>query len=199
MYEKTYYRRALVLYDEASAAGLAPGSAEAGAIACLVKLGRSEEAEQRARRLVQRYPTSVSAIRTLAHLCFVAGRDAEAISLLERGLARQPKDAELRNALAWLLATTPSEAHRNGARAVQLASGLSSSSRQTQADYRDTLAAAYAASGRFAEAVRLQESLMSELLADRDSSFSGRSLIRQRLAGYRAGQPWRRRPLSTDS
>ncbi|MBS0661135.1 MAG: tetratricopeptide repeat protein [Verrucomicrobia bacterium] len=197
LFKQTHYRRALALYEEARDAGLSTGEAEAGAIACLMKLGRTGQALERARALVQRFPKSGGAAGVLADVCFMQGLDGEAVATLERALKQQSNSASLRNSLAWILATTPAEAHRNGPRAVQLATGLTSNSRSTQADYQDTLAAAYAEVGRFAEAIRLQEQAMPELLRDR-TYFHHRSLARQRLAAYRANRPWHRRPLPSD-
>lgn len=194
LFGRQRYALAIAQYEEAKAAGLSPGQAEAGIIACLQKLNRMSEAVERARALVQKYPTSAAAAEVLGDVYFVNGQDAEAIAALEAGLKRNPGHQSLRNALAWVLSTTPSAAHRNGARAVQLATGLRSASRSEQASYTDTLAAAYAEAGRFADAVRTQELAMPGLEGASDSTIRSRSLARQRLANYRANRPWHRRP-----
>jgi tetratricopeptide (TPR) repeat protein len=56
------------------------------------------------------------------------------------------------NAEAWLLATCPDPAVRNGAKAVQLAQ--QAVKRDANPRLRDTLAAAYAETGKFEDAVR---------------------------------------------
>ena len=78
-----------------------------------------------------------------------AAVDFEIVVRLELGNARA------HNSLAWLLATAPSPSVRDGARAIAIASRAVLL--RDIAEYRDTLAAAYAEAGRFAEAVREQE------------------------------------------
>lgn len=192
--DREKYREALPLFEEARAANLSPDVAELGCIACLSRLRRVPEAIQRSRTLAQKFPRSWLVAMTLAQLLFVEAKDAEAIAVLERALKIAPQHPELRNSLAWVLATTPSKEFRNGPRAVQLSTGLSSKSPSDLASYRDTLAAAYAAAGRFPEAVKMQEAAMPDLLKDRDSTYRSRSRARERLASYRQGQAWYQRP-----
>lgn len=195
LYGRARYAAALAQYEEAKAAGLSPGAAEAGCVACLFRLNRRPEAISRARALVQKYPTSPAAAEVLSELLFMDGQDGEAVAVLDRALKQNPGHMDLRNSLAWILATTPSSAHRNGARAVQLSTGLTSASKDTLADYRDTLAAAYAEAGRYAEAVRTQELAMPVLEGSRRSTIRSRAKARQRLQNYRSGKPWYYRPV----
>ena len=59
-----------------------------------------------------------------------------------------------RNNLAWLLATSSDASIRDGNRAIELAKQAVQLSGGKDADYLRTLAAAYAETGRFAEAAR---------------------------------------------
>ena len=192
--DRDKYKYALPLFEEAKAANLSPDAAELGCIACLSRLNRLPEAIQRARVLARKYPRAPLAQMALSQLLFADAKDAEAIAVLERVLKISPQDAELRNSLAWILATCPNTDFRNGARAVQLSTGLNSKSRYDVASYRDTLAAAYAAAGRFPEAVKMQEAALPDLLEDRDSTYRSRSRARERLQNYRQGRAWYHRP-----
>jgi tetratricopeptide (TPR) repeat protein len=89
---------------------------------------------------------------------------AAAERTLRQGLEELPDSPDLANGLAWLLATCPDPARRNAAEAVQWAEKACQVTRHSHHLLVDTLAAAYAAAGRFeearkwvAEAIRLAE------------------------------------------
>lgn len=77
-----------------------------------------------------------------------------AIAALEDGYKQHPNDPAIGNALAWLLATAPQESLRNGRRAVEIATKVCDTTRQTIHGYLDTLAAAFAETGDFQSAQR---------------------------------------------
>ena len=68
-----------------------------------------------------------------------------------------PNAAEGLNALAWVLATCPDAQVRNGDEAVQLAEEASRVTNGSVAALEDTLAAAYAENGKFAQATQAEE------------------------------------------
>jgi tetratricopeptide (TPR) repeat protein len=89
--------------------------------------------------------------------------------------------------LAWLLATCPESKFRNGKRALELATKACELTRWKAANHIDTLAAAYAESGTFEQAVR-RETQAIEL---EDSYGNKRDDYRQRLRLYENQQPYR--------
>lgn len=113
----------------------------------------------------------------LTHL----GRHAEAILEYERALALNPCSGGTHNNLAWLLATSKDASLRDGARAVKHA--LRAVELGNNAEWMDTLAAAYAECGDFEAAVR------TEAEACRLSGGSNRAFLR-RIEIYRRGQSW---------
>ena len=93
------------------------------------------------------------------------------------------------NGLAWWLATAPEDSIRNGAEAVRWAEKVYNLTPTPEA--ADTLAAAYAETDRWDEAIALQES------AVRDIPKSNSEYLRDfgyRLELYKKHQKWRERP-----
>ncbi len=93
------------------------------------------------------------------------------------------------NDLAWFLATCSDETMRNGSEAVTTAELAVEATGRKEANYLDTLAAAYAESGRFADAVRTQKEAIA-LLHDeaKEADFSSR------LRLFEAGSPYHQPP-----
>lgn len=98
----------------------------------------------------------------------------------------QPTNISAHNSAAWLQATAPVASARNGARAVAAARKAAELSDWKNGDILDTLAAAYAESGNFPEAVRWQEKAMTFP----DFMKSQADEARARMALYRKGLPY---------
>ncbi len=112
---------------------------------------------------------------------------AQAIDAYERAIALQPDLIRSANNLAWLLATSEPE-QRRGARAVEIAEQICAAAQSPTANQLDTLAAAYAAAGRFDKAVSTAEEAIRFAEAAQDAALTAR--IRRRLELYRANQPF---------
>jgi membrane associated rhomboid family serine protease len=111
----------------------------------------------------------------------------EAISWLRRSAAAG--DPVGMNGLAWWLATAPEDSARNGPEAVHWAKKVYKLTPTPEA--ADTLAAAYAESDRWDEAIALQESAL------RDVAKSNIQYMRdfgERLERYKKHQKWRELP-----
>ena len=121
--------------------------------------------------------------------CIDYGRYLDARRALETAVHLQPNDPTTLNDLAWMLATAQNKEVRNGRRAVDLASKACRLGRWTNAFAIDTLAAAYAETGRFDEAVRYEQLAIQNLSPeDRKDQLSG---MENRLQLYQSGQPYR--------
>ncbi len=92
-----------------------------------------------------------------------------------------------KNNLAWLLATCPLEEFRDGPKAVTYAKEVCDATAYQDADFLDTLAAAYAEAGEFENAVKYASEAVK--LKERNSD-----PITSRLELYRAGKPFREQP-----
>ena len=103
----------------------------------------------------------------------------------DHALARDPKFAAALNSKAWLLATAPDAAIRDGVQAVRLALRL-----VAYPEHHGMIAASYVEAGRFKKAARTQEVAIARLQA------TGRVLwlsdYRSRLSLSRAGQEFHR-------
>jgi tetratricopeptide (TPR) repeat protein len=173
-----HYRRALEVRSDHPAPNTNLGL-------LLVRTARFEEARPHLERALDRWPPrSSEAFNARAALAAAAGRPEAAVRHYRGSLRRRPDQPFAADHLAWILATAPDPEWRDPAAAIQLAEkALSEGS--AHPIRLDTLAASYAAAGRFPEAVRAAEAaernIADGILAEQ---------IRARLALYRAGTPY---------
>ncbi len=117
-------------------------------------------------------------------------RDYEkALASFNEAVKLDPKDADAADSAAWLMATAPDAKLRDGKRAVTLAQIACELTQWKNGSYVDTLAAAFAETGDYAEAVRRQQ----QALANAEFEQSEGKNARARLAMYKAGKPNRLR------
>jgi tetratricopeptide (TPR) repeat protein len=157
--------------------------------AALLAQGKAGEAIGYFELAVRLSPEDVESRANLATALHAQGRVEDAVSTLQEGLAESPEAQALANLLAWVRATSPEERWRDGAEAVQLAERACELTDHSDANYLDTLAAAYAEAGRFADAVRTAKRAV-ELAAD---SPERAAQFRGRLALYEDSKPYRER------
>jgi tetratricopeptide (TPR) repeat protein len=136
----------------------------------------------------------------LAKVCSVAaqslikaGRFKDAIIQYDRAYRASPDSIDVQNNLAWILATCPDKDLRDAPRAVTLAEQAARSTNYADASMLDTLAAAYAEAGDFANAVRTQRE------AIRLTPANYRSGLQQRLDLYLRDKPYHSRQSSDGS
>jgi tetratricopeptide (TPR) repeat protein len=108
----------------------------------------------------------------------------QAISDYDKALEINPICAEAYNNLAWLLATANVTRFRNGEKALQLALKACELTDWKNPSCLDTLAAAYARVGDFANAIKWQEKALES------PKLSNNTNAQQRLILYREHKPW---------
>jgi tetratricopeptide (TPR) repeat protein len=141
------------------------------------------------RRAAMIAPTEVPTRLTLvAVLLMQPGRDTEAAEQLREGLRYNPRDAQLLNALAWLLATSPEASVRRPDEAVSLAVRALAAGNGQDPSLLDTRAAAEAAAGRPGAAAGIARRALA--LAERAGADTLAASIRGRLAEYERGGAW---------
>jgi cytochrome c-type biogenesis protein CcmH/NrfG len=100
-----------------------------------------------------------------------------------------PQESAL-NSVAWIRATCSEDALRNGRRAVEEAIKACELTHWNQGACIDTLAAAYAESGDFDQAIRYEQQTL-EITDEKDPR---RKNLQQRLALYKEHKPFREEP-----
>jgi tetratricopeptide (TPR) repeat protein len=177
-------REAVRLKDTNAAAHLNLGS-------MLAARGRAEEGVTHLERALALDPTYTAAYRNLGEAYGALGNRALAAKYFALALERSADDVFLLNRLGWLLATSPEDSLRQGARAVTIAEHAVSLTGRQEATSLDTLAAAYAEADRFTDAVRVGSEAVA--LAERTGRSELLPELRDRLARYQAGQKYRER------
>jgi tetratricopeptide (TPR) repeat protein len=120
----------------------------------LGRLGKWREAAEALAAAVQLQPDSARGHIDLAHALFQQGQRAAALAEYEEATRLEPDWLEAANRTAWSLATHPDAAARNGQAALELAQNVCQATGGRNPAFLDTLAAAQAELGQFAEAVR---------------------------------------------
>lgn len=118
----------------------------------LLKKGQVAEAMVHYRKFLELEPANVEARNTLGTALIQQGHVREAIDQWQEALATQPENGNAASNLAWVFATSPEASIRDGTRAVELAERALRISGGKIAMIYKVLAAAYAESGRFADA-----------------------------------------------
>jgi tetratricopeptide (TPR) repeat protein len=152
---------------------------------------RHEFAEAAAQysQAIRLQPTN-SAIRFNAGLAFLkTGREDEALNQFAEASRLRPDWAEPLNAQAWTLATSSNDKVRNGAGAVALAEKAANLTSHQRPVILNTLAAAYAETGRFDDAVTTVNEAIE--LANRSGQTNLIPKIEHTLALYKAHTPLR--------
>ena len=154
---------------------------------CLARMGRENEAVPYLRRSLELSPDLIEAHGWLGSLLSRQEDYKEALSHLEITLKAKPDDQGTALHLAWLLATCPDPAYRDGVRAVVIAERIVNSTQGGNPDMLDCLAAAYAEAGRFDQAVQTAQ---RALLLRPENTRAG---FQEPLKLYQAGKPFRQR------
>jgi Flp pilus assembly protein TadD len=118
-----------------------------------------------------------------------SGSTGEAIDHYREALRLRPSRIEVMNNLAWLRATARDPRFRNSSEAVELAERACRMTGYGNANYLDTLAAAYAEAGQTAQAVQIGERAVQLALSTRQPDLA--RTIEERTKLYRAGHAYR--------
>ncbi|QDU86801.1 lipoprotein NlpI [Pirellulimonas nuda] len=153
-------------------------------------LGKMDEALQHLDAAMMLTPGDAQVASSRADLLMDMGRYAQAIEGYRQSIALdQTLPTPYRN-LAWLEATCPDPAHRNGAEAVAHAQRAIELSAEVDDISLDTLAAAQAAAGDYEGAVQtLGQAIVIAPAADAEG-------YSQRLALYKSGQCFTTEPVA---
>lgn len=119
--------------------------------------GRYDEAMLHAQKLLELQPENQEARNVVGTILAQTGRISEAMDQWKKTIATDPNNGNANNNLAWVYATCPDPAIRDGSKAVEFAERAVRLSGSKNALVFRTAAAAYAEAGRFGEAVQFAE------------------------------------------
>jgi protein O-mannosyl-transferase len=115
--------------------------------------GRIDEAIADLEKTLQLQPNDADAHTCLGNALLRRGSLKDAIAHYEKALLLAAQDPHSRNNIAWVLATASDASIRDGIKAVEFAQRAVELSGDRDPKFLRTLAAAYAESGRFSEAI----------------------------------------------
>ena len=146
--------------------------------------GQYDQAIMDFNQAIEINPRYIKAYNNRGIVYRLRGQYDRAISDFNKAIEMNSLDPEAYNNLAWLFATAKAPGFRNGKRAVKLALKACELSDWKMGEYLDTLAAAYARTGDFDNAVKWQEKALEQSKPAKPSEF------RERLNLYRERKPW---------
>lgn len=120
----------------------------------LLQKGRVADALVHYRKLMELQPDNIEVHNIVGTVFVQQGNVREGIEEWQKVLLVEPGNGNAMNNLAWVFATSPDPSVRDGTQAVRLAEQALHTSRGRIPLVFRTLAAAYAESGRFAEAIQ---------------------------------------------
>jgi tetratricopeptide (TPR) repeat protein len=163
----------------------------------LSQLGTLYLAAKQPREAIRRFTKALeadgeafAALRGRSDAEISIGDHVAAIADLEKAHTIKPDDTGILNNLAWLLATSPNDAIRDAARAITLAEKACEETEWKEGHIISTLAAGHAEKGDFESAQKF-----SRKAIDADTAAGGdvEDQLKNELANYEAGKPWRER------
>ena len=137
--------------------------------------------------VLRQHPDRWKFLRGRGDVLLSAGKRGEAITDFDKALAQQPKDINLLNNLAWVLATAPEDKLRDGKRALKLATQACELTGYKRDYILSTLAAAYAETGDFDKARKWAAKAVQLGGTSKEYGAS----LKKELASYQASKPWR--------
>ena len=176
------YRKALEVISDYSDAEYNLGLA-------LFREGRIDEAITHWQKTLSFDPGHADAHASLGHALLRKKLTGDAIAHYERSLQIAPQSTPILNTLAWVLATSSDAQLRNGARAVELARQADELAQGKDPIFIRTLAAAYAESGRFNDAIAAAQRALKLAQAKGDSTLANK--LQMDIDLYRMNFPLR--------
>jgi tetratricopeptide (TPR) repeat protein len=149
---------------------------------------KTTDAMNEMQRAVNAAPTNAEYWGVYSRVLATAGQWKAAVEAQRKASQLAPRDVSAAIELAWLLATCPDAAARDGQSALAIAEELCRRTNNADAGALDALAAACAEVGRFPDAISTAEKAL-EVVA-RSQNPSAAPAIQARLAFYKQGKPY---------
>jgi tetratricopeptide (TPR) repeat protein len=155
----------------------------------LLRRDRVSEAVFHSQEALRIRPGNADAHNTLGIALFQMGDLKDAVAHWKQSLEIQPGNMNAQVNLAWALATAPDASLRDGARSVELAQNVVRRVGHPNAMVLRTLAAGYAESGRFSDAIDTAEGALQLAIAQNNSALAND--LQLNIASYQRELPLR--------
>lgn len=155
----------------------------------LAQMGRLDEAIPQFQRAVEIEPRLVGAHLYLGTALAIEGKNAEALAQWHAVLQLEPDNVRALNEASWLLATSNEPGIRDGKEARRLAQHAAELTADRNPSILGTLAAAYAETGDFNQAVKVQQRAIELAVEQKDAKLE--TDLKARLSLLQAKQPIR--------
>ena len=163
----------------------------------LLQKGQVTDALIHYRKLLELEPNNIEVHNIVGTVLIQQRQVKEGVEEWQKVLAIQPDNGNAMSNLAWIFATSPDQSLRDGPKAVELAEqALRFSAGRIPILFR-TLAAAYAESGRFAEAIQTAQRGIE--LANSQGNLGLATELQGNIALYQERQPLRDPSLTNGS
>jgi spermidine synthase len=149
----------------------------------LAEKGKIDQGISQFQQVLQLEPNSAEAHNDLGIALGMKGNFNEAVLHYRQAINLKPDWPLPLNGLAWILATYPDPNMRDAKQAIELAERAAAMTNHQDAIILNTLAAAYAAAGRFSDAVATAQKAMDLAVAQRNDHLA--DSIRPQLEMYK--------------
>jgi tetratricopeptide (TPR) repeat protein len=155
----------------------------------LAEKGQTADAIPHFKRALELSPNMVDARYYLGMALVTTGQRSEGLAEWRQALRKDPDNVPVLNETAWVLATSTDAKLRNGTEAIPLAEHAVELTSAREPEILGTLAAAYAAAGRFDKAVELEQ--RATQLANSQGNANLAATLGARLTLFEAKTPIR--------
>jgi tetratricopeptide (TPR) repeat protein len=190
----SYWRDSEALWNHTIAVTSNNDVAHAYLADLLLRQNRIEESGAQAEEALRIRPDDSYAQNNLALALFREGRLREAVEHWKRSLELKPDSLNAQCNFAWVLATSPDPALRDGARAIQLTENVLARAGRDNPSVLRAAGAAYAENGQFDKAAALAGEALEITRAQGNQALT--EDLQLNIANYRKALPLRDRGVS---
>jgi tetratricopeptide (TPR) repeat protein len=187
--QSTYWRDSEILWTHTLAVTSDNDVGHASLADLLLRRDRVNEAISHSEEALRIQSRNGNAHNTLGLGLFRTGRANEAVAHWKESLEIKPDDMNAQANLAWVLATSPDASLRDGAKAIELARKVLEHAGHANVIVLRTLAAGYAESGRFSEAIETAQRALQLAIAQGNTVLT--EDLQLNIANYRRSLPLR--------
>ena len=189
--QTSYWRDSESLWTRAIAVTKDNAFAHASLADLLMRRGRLDEAILHSEEAIRIQPNNADAHNNLGLALLQKGDESAAAEQFKQSLENDPNQMNAMVNLAWILATSSDSSTRDGVKAVELAEMVNQRAGHVNVIVLRTLAAAYAETGRFPDAIETAEE--AERLATVQGNTGLAQDLQRNIDSYRQNRPLRSR------